>query len=163
MANEDLTFVQRGDTTVKFAFPDAGGEKGSFSGGICIAGDFTINDSLERITMEVSNWCRQQTPGAIASATDGERTIDASFTADMVISDATFQKLIDNYETSNAPIWIEVERKDKKTAATTWKEELRGRITQLNRTDRETGTSQISPQIEIHEIVTGSFSPDATT
>ena len=154
MAFEELTFVQRGDVTVEIAFPSTPGgtTPDEYSDEICIDGDFNINDSLERETLDVEDWCRSQTPGQISASTDGNRTITADFTMQMVLSSETFQDFVKNYGTPNESIWIKVARVDQETNVTTWTETLRGRITQLNRNDRATGTSQVATQVEIHEI-----------
>lgn len=163
MAEQQYTFAQRNDVDVKLAFPatPGGTTPGEFSERICIDGDFTINDSYARETLEVSDWCSRQTPGAIQGGTDGARTVTANFTLQMILADATFQDFMENYELPNEPIWIQVERRDRETNVTTWTETLRGRTTQANRTDRGTGTSQVAVVVEVHEIVNSNFNTAA--
>lgn len=118
----------------------------------CITDGVTVNDSFDVITRDEPSSCRVVT-ASLATVDLGARTIEVSFTGEIILSDANYDDLYNEYKSKNQ-IALKLEAEDNESSPSDSLDQWNGYITQFNRSYPLEGPATFSVVFHVNSITT---------
>lgn len=146
MANEQYVLVEKGGVTVEYSQ-----DGNTYTTLGCLKGTLTINDAVAVVEDQVDNWCTAVVI-ALATASQGNRTISLAGTLELIPSDTTTWTAHQDYEDGNTG-YVKITATDEEGSPTSRVFEYSGIWTQFNKQFNQTGTSDMPFAFRVNDII----------